>query len=70
MLYFFYQKIYKETKFGKNFNYCTEDFHDNKTNHALAYIQKILESEQMSCKDFGLPEPDKLYLSVDTKQLI
>ena len=45
------------TKFNK---YFTEDFNNNKDNRALQHINEILKNEEMSCKDFGLPEPDEI----------
>ena len=38
----------------------TEDIIENKENKALSHINQILITEEISCKDFGLPEPTKL----------
>ena len=38
--------------------FFTEDFIENKENKALSHINQILITEEMSCKDFGLPEPN------------
>ena len=38
--------------------YFAEDFKENKENNALIVINNILSMEDMSCKDFGLPEPN------------
>ena len=40
--------------------FFTENFIENKENKALSHINQILETEEMSCKDFGLPEPNKV----------
>ena len=33
---------------------------ENKEDKALSHINQILKTEEMSCKDFCLPEPNKL----------
>ena len=38
--------------------YFAEDFKENKENNAFIVINNILSMEDMSCKDFGLPEPN------------
>ena len=40
-------------------NYFTEDFTENKEDKALAHINQILITEELSCKNFGLPEPNE-----------
>lgn len=39
-------------------NYFCDDFKNNRENKALSILQEIFESEQSSCKSFGLPEPE------------
>ena len=41
-------------------SYFREDFKENKENQALTHINDILLLEDMSCKTFGLPEPNLL----------
>ena len=40
--------------------YFSEDFHENKDNLALNHINNLLLLEDVSCKDFGLPEPEPI----------
>ena len=40
-------------------NFFTEDFTENKEDKALAHINQILSTEEMSCTNFGLPEPNE-----------
>ena len=56
MLLFFYVKIFTVTLFGKNINNFLQKL-ENKENKALGHINGILNTEEMSCNDFGLPEP-------------
>ena len=41
-------------KYNKFF---TEDFIENKEDKALGHTNGILNTEEMSCNDFGFPEP-------------
>lgn len=47
-------------------DYFSEDFKTNKENNALNCINDILLKEDMSCKDFGLPEPDTNILEINS----
>ena len=40
--------------------YFSEDFYENKDNLALNHINNLLLLEDVSCKDFGLPEPEPI----------
>ena len=44
-------------------NYFTEDFTENKEDKAIAHINQILITEELSCKNFGLPEPNENNIS-------
>lgn len=56
--YLISEKIQGTNIWEKYIKFFTEDFLDNKENRALIQINDVLLTEDMSCKSFGLPEPD------------
>ena len=50
--------------------YVSEDFHENKDNLALNHINKLLLLEDISCKDFGLPEPEPIINDIKYDNII
>ena len=50
---------FKVPLFGKNIKNFFLKTIENKEDKELSYINQILITEEMSCKDFGLPEPNK-----------
>jgi hypothetical protein len=46
-------------------HYFTEDFNEKKENSAVCHINSIFLLDNMTCKDFHLPEPDTTLLNFD-----